>query len=81
AFRDSLIAETDALPWQHIAYYSAVTLTTMGYGDVLPVTAWARSLASLEAIIGVLYLTVVVARLVGLYASQETEHHESEIVD
>ncbi|MCL4251064.1 MAG: hypothetical protein KJ065_23135 [Anaerolineae bacterium] len=74
AFRDSLVAATDALPWQHIVYYSYVTLTTMGYGDVLPVTAWARSLASLEAIIGVLYLTVVVARLVGLYASHEAEH-------
>ncbi len=74
AFRDSLVAETDALPWQHIVYYSYVTLTTMGYGDVLPVTAWARALASMEAIIGVLYLTVVVARLVGLYASHEAEH-------
>lgn len=54
--------------WQQIIYFSFVALTTMGFGDVAPVSMWARSLATFEGVIGVLYPTVVVARLVGLYA-------------
>ncbi|MBN8592956.1 MAG: two pore domain potassium channel family protein [Anaerolineae bacterium] len=73
AFRDSLLPPDAVLPWQHLVYYSYITLTTVGYGDVLPVTLWARAFATLEATIGVLYLTVIVARLVGLYASKEVE--------
>lgn len=48
-------------------YYSFITLTTLGYGDITPVTSAARSFASLEAIVGQMYLTVLVARLVGLH--------------
>jgi hypothetical protein len=47
-------------------YFSFVTLTTMGYGDVLPVHPVARSLAVLEAVVGPLYLAILVARLVSL---------------
>jgi hypothetical protein len=47
-------------------YYSFVTLTTMGYGDVLPVHPVARSLATLEAVTGSLYLAILVSRLVSL---------------
>jgi hypothetical protein len=45
-------------------YFSFVTLTTVGYGDVLPVHPAARSLAMLEAVTGSLYLSILVARLV-----------------
>jgi hypothetical protein len=48
-------------------YYSFVTLTTMGYGDVLPAGYAARALATCEAVVGQIYLTVLVARLVGLH--------------
>ena len=51
-------------------YFSFVTLTTVGYGDVVPVTDPARSLAVLEAVTGQLYLAITVARLVGVHASQ-----------
>ena len=51
-------------------YFSFVTLTTLGYGDIAPISADARALAILEAIIGQLYLAVIVARLVGIYLSQ-----------
>ena len=47
-------------------YYSLVTLTTLGYGDVTPITYPARNLAVVEAIIGQLYIAVLIARLVGL---------------
>lgn len=46
-------------------YYSFVTLSTLGYGDITPVTRVAKSFATLEAILGQLYLAVLVARLVG----------------
>jgi hypothetical protein len=47
-------------------YFSFVTLTTVGYGDVLPVHPLARSLAMLEAVTGPLYLAILVARLVSV---------------
>lgn len=49
-------------------YFSFVTLTTVGYGDVLPVHPVARSLAVLEAVTGPLYLAILIARLVSLTA-------------
>jgi hypothetical protein len=46
-------------------YFSFVTLATLGYGDIVPLTPTARGLAVSEAVIGQLYLAVLVARLVG----------------
>lgn len=51
-------------------YFSFVTIATLGYGDVVPVSAPARGLAILEGVGGQLYLVVLVARLVSLYAQQ-----------
>ncbi len=48
-------------------YYSLVTLTTLGYGDIIPRTAAARMFAAMEAVTGQIYLTVLVARLVGMH--------------
>jgi len=50
-----------------LLYFSLVSLTTVGYGDILPVSALARPLAVLEGVFGTLYLAVVIARLVGLH--------------
>jgi len=55
---------------QHFLYFSLVTLSTLGYGDVVPVTTAARSLTSLEAMFGQLYLAILLGRLVGLHVSQ-----------
>ena len=54
-------------------YYSFVTLTTLGYGDITPVLAPARALSSLEAVTGQLYIAVLVARLVGLHIVHGSE--------
>lgn len=54
----------------HFIYYSFITLTTVGYGDVLPVSNPARSLAVLEAMAGQMYLAVAMARLVAIHISQ-----------
>ena len=48
-------------------YYSFVTLTTLGYGDTLPLSDKARSLVYVGAVLGLLYLIVLVAKLVGMY--------------
>lgn len=61
------------MKWQQLLYYSYVSLATLGYGDILPVTPWARSYGSLMAVLGTLYLTVVVARLVGIWSSDRAE--------
>jgi hypothetical protein len=53
-------------------YFSLVTLTTMGYGDIAPAAPVTRMLAALEAVVGVLYLAVLIARLVTLYTDQRT---------
>jgi voltage-gated potassium channel len=50
-------------------YFSFVTLTTLGYGDVTPVSAFAKSLTIIIAVSGQLYLTILVAILVGKYLS------------
>jgi hypothetical protein len=55
---------------RQFVYYSFVTLTTLGYGDITPITSMARSLCILEAVIGQLYLVVQVAWLVGVHVSQ-----------
>lgn len=57
--------------WQQLIYYSLVTLTTTGYGDILPVSPWARALANAESVIGVLFIAITMARLVGLYSKHE----------
>ena len=50
-------------------YYSFVTLTTLGYGDLLPVNPIARALAYLEALIGQIYVAVLIAGLVSIRIS------------
>lgn len=77
AIVDSMVTTAELpTPWQSLIYYSYVSLTTMGYGDILPVSAWARSIASMQAVIGVLYVTIIMARLVGLYAQEAEADYE-----
>ena len=53
-----------------LIYFSFVTITTLGYGDIMPVSRMAKNLALLEAVWGQTYLAVLVARLVGLHLSR-----------
>ena len=52
-------------------YYSFVTITTLGYGDITPVTEVAKAFSVLEAVVGQLYLVVAVAWLVGMHVSSK----------
>lgn len=50
-----------------VLYFSFITLTSTGYGDIVPLTALTRWMAQLEATAGQLYIAILVARLVGLH--------------
>lgn len=64
--------------WNRAQYFSFVTLTTVGYGDLHPRTPLARMLAVVEAITGQFYLAVMVAGLVGIGASQHHSRRQQE---
>ncbi len=69
--------QTFSLEMNDFVYFSMVTLTTLGYGDITPVSASARSLAAMEALVGQIYLTVIIARLVGLHMQQTKSNTDS----
>lgn len=54
----------------HFLYYSFVTLTTLGYGDITPLTPLAKTLSYMEAVTGQIYIAVLIARLVGVHIAQ-----------
>jgi hypothetical protein len=54
-------------------YYSFVTMTTLGFGDITPLTTTAKTCTVLEAVVGQLYLVITVAWLVGAHISQSME--------
>ena len=55
------------LTWADVVFFSFMTLTTVGYGDITPVSPEARLVALFEAVAGVFFLAFLVARLVALY--------------
>jgi len=57
-------------------YFSFITLSTVGYGDITPVSQVARLLAAMEAMTGLLYVAVLIARLVSLYSSAKPDDSE-----
>lgn len=59
-----------------LLYFSFVTLSTLGYGDITPANAFSESVAYLQAIIGQFYIAVVIASLVGSYIA---EHDNTDV--
>jgi len=60
-------------------YFSMVTITTVGYGDMSPVSSEAQTFATIEALIGQIYLTILVARLVGMYIVHQQSDNENSV--
>jgi hypothetical protein len=56
-----------------LMYFSFVTLATLGYGDITPRTNIGRSLAVLEALTGMLYIAVFMARLVSMHTTRRED--------
>ena len=59
--------------FQHMIYYSFVTLSTLGYGDIVPVHRVAQNWATMEAMIGQFFIAIVMARLVSIYTVEKEE--------
>ena len=69
-----VIEESYRIIKQTLEYFSYVTLTTLGFGDIAPVRSFARALVTLEAVMGQLYLTIVLARLVAVYLKESEQN-------
>ncbi len=59
-----------------LLYYSFVTQSTVGFGDIAPITASARTLSAIQAVLGQMYLAVLIARLVGLHIAVNTYNRQ-----
>ena len=74
----------DHQQWQFnledMIYYSMVTLTTLGYGDITPDQPLVRFLAYMEAITGIFYTTILVASLIGVRLAKTTQKTESGLI-
>jgi hypothetical protein len=68
----------ETVRFEHGAYMSFVILTSLGFGDVVPITPVARGLTILEAVIGQMNMAVLVARLVSLYSAEEFARYMEE---
>lgn len=54
-----------------LIYFSFVTITTLGYGDITPVSRVAQSLAIIQALVGQIYIAIIIARIVGMQIAAE----------
>jgi hypothetical protein len=74
SFAATLPAGRNALS-AHLTYFSFVTLTTVGYGDILPASLVTRALANFEGLLGTLFPAILIARLVSMeIAARQTEN-------
>ncbi len=72
SFRDSIEPGRQFTP-ADFTFFSFVTLTTVGYGDIVPWASHARSLAIIESVIGIMYPALLISRLVGMRISKREE--------
>ncbi len=82
AMDPSAFSGIDVTSWQQgfsrVAYYSFVTLTTLGYGDILPTNHIAEFFVYMEAIVGVFYMAIIVASLINSHdpkAKKKSDSH------
>ncbi|MCP3888448.1 MAG: two pore domain potassium channel family protein [Desulfobulbaceae bacterium] len=76
SYSGALLENTEGNKFNLFIYFSIVTLTTLGYGDITPQTLEASSLCQLEAIVGQFFTAVVIAWLVGSYASAKEKNKQ-----
>jgi hypothetical protein len=62
--------------FSELMYFSFVTITTLGYGDLIAVKPLARTVAFLEAIVGQFYVAMLVAWLVSMYLFEKNQHRK-----
>lgn len=73
-FPDESIMDPDQVNnFNNYLYYGLVTLSTLGYGDIVPTQPYSKSLAVFTSIVGQLYIAIIIAMLVGKYAGQASK--------
>ncbi|MBL4836891.1 MAG: two pore domain potassium channel family protein [Kordiimonadaceae bacterium] len=66
----SITGDTGSPSFQQLIYFSFTTITTLGYGDISPINPLVRTLSVFEAMAGVFYVAIVMARLVSVYVDR-----------
>lgn len=64
-----------------LLYFSFATLTTTSYGDIVPLTRLGRAMSMLEGIVGQLFITILIARIAGIYPNPTTERSAAGVAD
>ena len=72
------LSERTGSAFQDFTYFSFVTLTTLGYGDIVPLLLPAKTLAAVEAVMGQIYIATLVARLVAIHTAQSMRLNRTE---
>ncbi len=75
AFSNMPVHQSEAASASSMLYFSFTTLTSTGFGEILPVNPFARSMANLESVLGQLYLAILLARLVTMHI--ESQRYQS----
>ena len=68
----NILHPIETISGNHCLCFGFITITTLGYGDITPLTNRASALALIEAVVGQMYLVVLVAWLVGMHVSQRS---------
>src|SRR5271170_2931824 len=67
SFSDVHVKSMGDRGWWQFFYFSFTTLSTVGYGDIVPLTMRARSFVIIEQLVAVFYVAILIARLTGMY--------------
>lgn len=78
AYWSTVHAHGELLEWDEALYFSMVTITTLGFGDIVPTNAWARAITTLEAASGLFITAVVIARLASAPSGEPPRSHASD---
>ena len=73
-------AQTHAGSESDFVYYSFITMTTVGYGDLTPTTGFPRTMAVTEALVGQIFLVVLVSRLVAMYVPRPFDQRRQSLL-
>ncbi|HEY4043952.1 MAG TPA: ion channel [Rhodopila sp.] len=71
AFAGASAQEPEVVAVSNLLYFSFTTLTSTGFGEILPIDPFARSMANLESVLGQLYLAILLARLVTMHVEAQ----------
>jgi len=75
---DSIYNRDQIVNLSEFIYYSFITLTTLGYGDIVPISPFARAVSIIEALTGVFFIALVFSRAISLYVLQGMRNYTEE---